>query len=340
MTDMTEKERCTRGCIWLGAGVGVACILMFWLIAGWGIVLSIAAGAILGVLSMFAFSAIFCGKLKDAASSAPTRSSSHTSPQPSAATAPATTSQAAATTAAPVGGAASAVTAGSTAAASAPSATAAQDAQASAPVGGAATEATAGTSAATTSTQDAQASAPVGGAATEATAGTSTASRATGKQAFSGMKPSKELKGQQELSERKGTYKYEAPAAEMKPAKSKAKPTSETAATDAPAPAPAAFADIPADTPESKPETLSTARAGGADDLKLISGVGPKLEQTLNELGFYHFDQVAKWGPQEIAWVDSRLRFKGRIARDNWMAQAKTLAEGGETEFSARKKKT
>lgn len=159
------------------------------------------------------------------------------------------------------------------------------------------------------------------------------------------MKPSKELKGQQELSERKGTYRYEAPAAEVAQAKEKteapkAKATSASAATEAPAPAPAAFADIPADTPETKPETLSSARAGGADDLKLISGVGPKLEQTLNELGFYHFDQVAKWGPQEIAWVDSRLRFKGRIARDNWMAQAKTLAEGGETEFSARKKKT
>ncbi|MDQ2095378.1 NADH-quinone oxidoreductase subunit E [Rhodalgimonas zhirmunskyi] len=91
---------------------------------------------------------------------------------------------------------------------------------------------------------------------------------------------------------------------------------------------------------EKEPETLSAPRAGeSADDLKLISGVGPKLEQTLNELGFWHFDQIANWGPEEIAWVDARLRFKGRIERDNWMDQAKILAAGGETEFSARKKK-
>ena len=44
---------------------------------------------------------------------------------------------------------------------------------------------------------------------------------------------------------------------------------------------------------ETKPKTLKAARASGADDLKLLKGVGPKLEQTLNELGFYHFDQVA-----------------------------------------------
>ena len=100
------------------------------------------------------------------------------------------------------------------------------------------------------------------------------------------------------------------------------------------------IADIPAGTVESSPETLEKPRAGGADNLKLISGVGPKLEQTLNELGIYHFDQIAKWTADEIAWVDARVRFKGRIQRDDWMAQAKTLASGGETEFSTRSKKT
>ena len=84
---------------------------------------------------------------------------------------------------------------------------------------------------------------------------------------------------------------------------------------------------------------LSTARDGGADDLKLISGVGPKLEQTLNDLGVFHFDQVAKFKKKDIAWVDERLRFKGRIERDDWMSQAKVLAKGGETEFSKGKKK-
>ncbi|MCX7566253.1 hypothetical protein OS189_07850 [Sulfitobacter sp. F26169L] len=90
-----------------------------------------------------------------------------------------------------------------------------------------------------------------------------------------------------------------------------------------------------------KPETMLAApRPEGKDDLKLISGVGPKLEQTLNDLGVYHFDQVSKWKKKDIAWVDENLRFKGRIERDGWMSQAKILAKGGETEFSKKKKKT
>ncbi len=89
---------------------------------------------------------------------------------------------------------------------------------------------------------------------------------------------------------------------------------------------------------EKEPELLSGPRESGADDLKKLKGVGPKLEQTLNELGFYHFDQVAKWTAEEVAWVDSRLKFKGRIERDGWIEQAKILAEGGETEFSKRAK--
>ncbi len=87
-----------------------------------------------------------------------------------------------------------------------------------------------------------------------------------------------------------------------------------------------------------KPQGLSAPRAGAADDLKLIGGVGPKLEETLNALGIYHFDQIADWSPDTVAWVDEYLSFKGRIAREDWIGQAKTLAAGGETEFSARAK--
>ncbi len=78
---------------------------------------------------------------------------------------------------------------------------------------------------------------------------------------------------------------------------------------------------------DGKPETLTKARSGGADDLKQIKGVGPGLEKTLNELGFYHFDQIAGWRKKEIEWVDSRLKFKGRIERDEWIKQAKKLAK-------------
>ncbi|MGJ8622264.1 MAG: NADH-quinone oxidoreductase subunit E [Yoonia sp.] len=84
----------------------------------------------------------------------------------------------------------------------------------------------------------------------------------------------------------------------------------------------------PDPTLEAEPEVLSDAREGGADDLKRISGVGPKLETTLNELGFYHFDQIAAWTEAEIAWVDNRLKFKGRIVRDDWIGQAAELAKG------------
>ncbi|MBQ0750068.1 MAG: NADH:ubiquinone oxidoreductase [Roseovarius sp.] len=86
-----------------------------------------------------------------------------------------------------------------------------------------------------------------------------------------------------------------------------------------------------------KPAALSAPRGGAADDLKQIKGVGPKLEELCHALGFYHFDQIAGWSAAEVAWVDENLKgFKGRVSRDNWVEQAKTLAAGGETEFSKR----
>ncbi|MEM9911740.1 MAG: hypothetical protein AAF922_13245, partial [Pseudomonadota bacterium] len=57
----------------------------------------------------------------------------------------------------------------------------------------------------------------------------------------------------------------------------------------------------------------------------------------LHSMGFYHFDQIAGWSSDEVAWVDENLEgFKGRVSRDGWIDQAKTLAAGGETEFSKR----
>ena len=74
------------------------------------------------------------------------------------------------------------------------------------------------------------------------------------------------------------------------------------------------------------PERLKKPK-GKADDLKLISGVGPKLEKTLNGLGFWHFAQIAKWKKADVAIVDDQLSFKGRIERDDWIKQAKVLAK-------------
>lgn len=86
-----------------------------------------------------------------------------------------------------------------------------------------------------------------------------------------------------------------------------------------------------------KPATLAAAREGGADDLKRIKGIGPKLEKLCNTMGFFHFDQIAAWTPDEMEWVNANLEgFKGRATRDKWIDQAKLLAAGKETEFSKR----
>ncbi|MGI9508409.1 MAG: helix-hairpin-helix domain-containing protein, partial [Geminicoccaceae bacterium] len=70
-----------------------------------------------------------------------------------------------------------------------------------------------------------------------------------------------------------------------------------------------------------------------ADDLKKISGVGPKLEEKLNGLGIYHYSQIAAFTPENITWVDGYLSFKGRITRDDWIGQAGMLmASAGDGE--------
>lgn len=93
-------------------------------------------------------------------------------------------------------------------------------------------------------------------------------------------------------------------------------------------------AEKPKKTIKTATKTAGPARLskpdGNADDLKLISGVGPKLEKTLNGLGFWHFSQIAKWTNEDIAIVDDELSFKGRIERDDWVKQANALAKGGE----------
>ncbi|MBZ9885915.1 NADH-quinone oxidoreductase subunit E [Mesorhizobium sp. CA10] len=74
-------------------------------------------------------------------------------------------------------------------------------------------------------------------------------------------------------------------------------------------------------------------RPATVDDLKLISGVGPKIEGTLHSLGIYTFAQVAAWKTAEREWVDGYLNFRGRIERDDWVKQAKALAKGGVAEY-------
>lgn len=260
MSDLTQKEQCKRGCGLLGAGIGLAAILIIWLITGSGFLLSVLLGLVLGAIAFGAFTFLFCGK-ETPVEGLPPQDVGFSSPQ-------------------------------DTAVSSSPSD-------------------------------------PAPSAVSPSVASGATSTGVIEKAAFSGIKPSKVLHGEKELAERKGVYRYEAPKAQAAVAKT-AEPASGAASGAAEAVDVFETADV-GDVAERQPETLAAPRAGGADDLKLISGVGPKLEETLNNLGIYHYEQIANWGPAEIAWVDARVRFKGRITRGNWIAQAKTLAGGGET---------
>jgi predicted flap endonuclease-1-like 5' DNA nuclease len=132
------------------------------------------------------------------------------------------------------------------------------------------------------------------------------------------------LQGEEELANRKGEWSYDK--------------SDQTAKAEAEATPDYDGDGVKEGTSEgSRPEALSAPKGGKADNLKEIKGVGPKLEAMLNDMGFYHFDQIANWDPNEVAWVDANIKgFKGRVSRDNWVDQAKTLASGGETEFSKR----
>lgn len=79
------------------------------------------------------------------------------------------------------------------------------------------------------------------------------------------------------------------------------------------------------------------APRGAPDDLTLMKGVGPRLAARLNEIGVYHYRQIAGWSPDEARIADSKLdSFRGRIERDQLIEQAKLLATGRTTEYEAR----
>lgn len=77
-------------------------------------------------------------------------------------------------------------------------------------------------------------------------------------------------------------------------------------------------------------------RPESVDDLKRIKGVGAVIEETLNTLGVYQFSQIADWNEVNVSWIEESLSFPGRIKRENWIDQAKTLDAGGTTDFAKR----
>ncbi len=121
---------------------------------------------------------------------------------------------------------------------------------------------------------------------------------------------SSQVAGTQELADRKGTWRYEPGDGDEVSARAS---TEETVIG-------------------TEPKRLSGPPEDGGDDLKRISGVGPKLETMLHGLGIYRFDQIAGWSDQEVAWIDERLEgFKGRVRRDEWVRQAGELSGRGPT---------
>jgi large subunit ribosomal protein L21 len=92
---------------------------------------------------------------------------------------------------------------------------------------------------------------------------------------------------------------------------------------EAPKAAPAAKA-----APKKAPAKKAAESAGFTDDLKLIGGVGPTLVKKLNAAGITSLAQIAEWTEADIAKFDEELDFKGRITREEWVAQAQDLVAG------------
>ena len=76
------------------------------------------------------------------------------------------------------------------------------------------------------------------------------------------------------------------------------------------------------------PKADAKADAGAADDLKELSGVGPALEKKLHAAGVTTFAQIAAWTEEDVAAMDEKLSFKGRIEREGWIEQAKEKTKG------------
>jgi len=81
-----------------------------------------------------------------------------------------------------------------------------------------------------------------------------------------------------------------------------------------------------------KPILLKEPKEGVKDNLQLIKGIGNVLEKVLNDMGVFHFEQIANWTEKEIKWIDKSIAFPGRIKRENWVEQAKKLASNNKSQ--------
>jgi predicted flap endonuclease-1-like 5' DNA nuclease len=82
---------------------------------------------------------------------------------------------------------------------------------------------------------------------------------------------------------------------------------------------------------------LAAPRGGKPDDLLAINGIGPVNLRKLNEHGIFHFDQIAAWKKADIEAAEAYLAFDGRIAREDWVGQAKALAKKAASAAAAKR---
>lgn len=84
-------------------------------------------------------------------------------------------------------------------------------------------------------------------------------------------------------------------------------------------------------TEDDSPEVIEAEAASPVshNDLLVIRGLGPKAASALREGGVTSFEQIAAWTEDDIAEWDDRLTARGRIARDDWVGQAKALIDEG-----------
>ena len=80
--------------------------------------------------------------------------------------------------------------------------------------------------------------------------------------------------------------------------------------------------------PAAVPAKAAPAKEGKADDISLIAGIGPKILKGLTDLGVTTFAQIAGWTETDVERIETELKQKGRIAREEWIKQAKELKAG------------
>jgi predicted flap endonuclease-1-like 5' DNA nuclease len=87
---------------------------------------------------------------------------------------------------------------------------------------------------------------------------------------------------------------------------------------------------------DNKPLVISSPKPSGKDNLKKIKGITNKIENDLNTLGIYHFEQIASWSSKNCDWIESFLLEPGCAKNNQWVEQAKILKSGKETIYSQK----